>query len=120
MTRGTGSEFERHVAYSVPGPTLLSETVPRYAPDVDPGATVRISAHAVLDEPHRVALELVLVAHGNEPHHRETVGDRLIDSGDPDIWIVLTRAGDEPPERLVAAQRVLRWPPPVQALPREV
>jgi len=66
------------------------------------GATVQVSAHAVLEEPHRVALQLVLVPRGQQPYHRETVGDRRIEEGDPDIWIVLARFGDEPTERLVA------------------
>jgi hypothetical protein len=104
---------EPHVAYSIPGPRLLDQRVPPYASDVDSGATVQVSGHAVLEEPDRVALQLVLVPRGQQPYHRETVGDRRIDDGDPDIWIVLARVGDEPAERLVA-KRILRWPPPLR------
>jgi hypothetical protein len=49
--------------------------------------------------------------------HRETVGDRCVDDGEPAIWIVLARHGDEPAERLVA-KRVLHWPPPLRAAVR--
>jgi hypothetical protein len=105
---------EPRVAYSVPGPKLLDARVPEYAPDVDQGATVQISAHAVLEEPHRVALQLVLVPRGEEPYHRETVGDRRFDDGNPDLWIVLDRRGDDPSD-VAAVQRVLRWPPPIRA-----
>lgn len=106
------------VAYSIPGPKLLDESIPQYAPDVDAGATVQVSAHAVLEEPDRVALQLVLVPRGEEPYHRETVGDRRIDDGEPDIWVVLDRLGDEPPGRVAVAQRILRWPPPLRAQAR--
>jgi hypothetical protein len=125
LTSGTSTEpvsqrvplaslSEAHVAYSMPGPRLLDERVPGYASGIDQGATVQVSAHAVLEEPDRVELQLVLVPRGQEPYHRETVGDRRIDDGDPDIWIVLARFGDEPAERLVA-RRILRWPPPLRA-----
>jgi hypothetical protein len=106
------------VAYSIPGPRLVSGRLPSYSRDPYVyGATVQISAHAVLEEPNRVALQLVLVAPGQEPYHRETVGDRRIDDGHPNVWIVLDRDGDEPTERLVA-NRVLRWPPPLGAAER--
>src|SRR5207247_8261549 len=98
--RPPASISEPLVAYSIPGPKLLDEDIPLYAPDVDEGATVQISAHAVLEEPHRVALQLVLVPRGEEPYHRETVGDRRIDNGEPDLWVVLDRSGDEPPGRV--------------------
>jgi len=104
---------EPEVAYSIPGLKLVDGGLPPYAYDVDHGATVQISGHAVVEEPHRVALQLVLVPRGQEPYHRETVGDRRIDDGEPTMWIVLTRSGGEPAERLVA-NRVLRWPPPVR------
>lgn len=103
------------VVYSIPGPRLVEDTVPLYASDVDEGATVQVSAHAVLEEPHRVELQLVLVPHGQEPYHRETVGDRRIDDGEPDIWVVLDRSGDEPPGRVAVAQPIPRWPPPLRA-----
>lgn len=108
-----GALREPHVAYSIPGPRLLDPRLPPYDSDIDRGATIQVSGHAVLEEPHRVALQLVLVPRGEEPYHRETVGDRLIEEGEPDIWIVLARFGDEPAERLVA-NRVLRWPPPLR------
>lgn len=101
---------EPEVAYSIPGARLLDGSLPLYAYDVHSGATIQVSGHAVLEEPHRVALQLVLVPRGQEPYHRETVGDRRIDDGEPTIWVVLTRSGDDPAERLVA-NRVLRWPP---------
>jgi hypothetical protein len=106
---------EPRVAYSIPGPNLLDSRVPAYASDIDQGFTVQISAHAVLEEPHRVALQLILVPRGEEPYHRETVGDRRIDDGDPDLWVVLDRRGDDPSGRVVAVQRVLRWPPTLRA-----
>jgi hypothetical protein len=106
------------VAYSIPGPQLLDETLPHYAHDVDVGATVQVSAHAVLEEPKRVALQLVLVPRGDEPHHRETVGDRRIDDGEPDIWVVLATSGEGPPGRVAAAQPVLPWPPPLRTQAR--
>ncbi len=110
--------WRRHVvAYSIPGWRLLDDTLPPYTSDIE-GATVQINAHAVLEEPHRVALQLVLVPPGQEPYHRETVGDRRIENGDPAMWIVLARQGDEPAERLVAS-RVLRWPPPLRASVRQ-
>lgn len=104
------------IAYDIPGPRLVNDRSPLYDRDMR-GATVQISAHAVLEEPDRVALQLILVPQGQEPYHRETVGDRRIDEGDPAMWIVLDRNGDEPPER-VAATRVLRWPPPLRAAVR--
>jgi hypothetical protein len=103
------------VAYSIAGPSLLDETIPHYSSDIDVGATVQLDAHAVLEEPAQVALHLILVKHGEEPYHRETVGDRRIDDGQPDIWVVLDRSGDEPPRRVAVAQRILRWPPPIRA-----
>ncbi len=126
LTTDSGAEHESHrrplaeineplVAYSIPGPKLLDENVPRYAPDFDVGATVQVSAHAVQDEPHRVALQLLVVPRGEEPYHRETVGDRRIDDGQPDIWVVLDRSGDEPPGRVAVAQRLPRRPPPLKA-----
>jgi len=99
------------VAYSMPGPRLLDESLTLYDRGLDSGATVQLSAHAVLEEPTRVELQLVLVRRGDEPYHRETVGDRRIDDGQPDIWVVLATAGDPPPLRVAAAQPVLRWPP---------
>ncbi len=105
---------EPHVAYSMPGPSLLDPSLPPYDSSIDRGATIQVSGHAVLEEAHRVALQLVLVPRGQEPYHRETVGDRRIEEGEPDIWIVLARLGDEPAERLVA-NRILRWPPPLRA-----
>jgi hypothetical protein len=99
------------VAYSIPGPRLLDENLPPYDRELDLGATIQVSAHAVLEEPRRVALQLVLVRRGDEPYHRETVGDRRIDDGQPDIWVVLATAGDAPPERVAVGQPVLRWPP---------
>jgi len=126
LTTDAGAEFrgnrtplpnlkEPEVAYSIPGPRLLDDGF-LYESDLQ-GATVQVSAHAVLEEPHRVALQLVLVPRGQQPYHRETVGDRRIEEGDPDIWIVLARFGDEPTERLVA-NRVLRWPPPLRTAVR--
>jgi hypothetical protein len=106
---------EPEVAYSMAGRRLLDDGFP-YERDLQ-GATVQISAQAVIEEPDHVALQLVLVPRNHEPYHRETVGDRRIDDGEPDIWIVLARFGDEPAERLAAA-RVLRWPPPLRAAAR--
>jgi hypothetical protein len=106
---------EPRVVYSLPGPKLLDARLPAYASEIDLGATVQISAHAVIEEPHRVALQLVLVPRGEQPFHRETVGDRRIDDGDPDLWVVLDRRGDDPPDRVAAVQRVRRWPPPLGA-----
>jgi hypothetical protein len=109
---------EPRVAYRIPGTRLLDERLPCYAHDLDDGATVQVSAHAVLEEPNRVELQLVLVPRGQEPYHRETVGDRRIEDGQPDIWVVLARSGDEPPDRVAVANRILRWPPPLRAQAR--
>jgi hypothetical protein len=98
------------VAYSVAGEKLLDGRLPAYSSDIDVGATVQVSAHAVLEEPHRVALQLVLAPTGQAPLHRETVGDRRFDDGRPNLWIVLTRSEDDPAARLVA-NRVHRRPP---------
>ena len=106
---------EPRVAYSLPGPKLLDARLFEYDPYIDWGATVQISAHAVLEEPHRVALQLILVPRGEQPLHRETVGDRRIDDGHPDLWVVLDRRDGAPPERVAVAQRVLRWPPSLGA-----
>jgi hypothetical protein len=54
------------------------------------------------------------VPRGEEPHHRETVGDRRFDDGNPDLWIVLDRRGEDP-AGVAAVQHVLRWPPPIRA-----
>jgi hypothetical protein len=105
---------EPEIAYSIPGVRLLDGSLPPYEYDAHSGATVQVSAHAVLEEPHRVALQLVLVPKGQEPYHRDAVGDRRIDDGEPTMWVVLTRSGDDPAERLVA-NRALRWPPPLRA-----
>jgi hypothetical protein len=105
---------EPRVAYSIPGPKLLDARVPEYGSDIDQGATVQISAHAVLEEPHRVALQLILVPRGEEPYHRETVGDRRFDDGNPDLWIVLDRGSDDPSD-IAAVKHVPRWPPPLRA-----
>jgi hypothetical protein len=99
------------VAYSIPGPRLLDESLPLYDRSLDLGATVQVSAYAVLEEPTRAELQLILVRRGEEPDHRETVGDRRIDDGQPDIWVVLATAGDPPPARVAVARPVLRWPP---------
>jgi hypothetical protein len=111
MRRTLASINEPLVAYSMSGPELLDDALQPYDSTLDVGATVQVSAHAVLEEPTRVALQLVLVKRGDEPYHRETVGDRRIDDGQPDIWIVLARCDDGPPGRVAAAQPVLRWPP---------
>jgi hypothetical protein len=124
MTTDTGAELESErtpladlkepeVAYSIPGARLLDGSSPPYASDVDIGATVQVSAHAVLEEPHQVALQLLVVPRGQAPYHRETVGDRRIDDGEPTLWIVLARSGNDPAERHVA-NRVLPWPPPLR------
>ena len=107
-----------YVAFSIPGPELLDESLFRYDNCVDMGATVQVSAHAVLEEPHRVALQLVMVPRGQEPYHRETVGDRRIDDGDPAMWVVLARLGEDPAERL-ATPRIPRWPPSLRVAVRE-
>jgi hypothetical protein len=106
---------EPRIVHSIPGPKLLDAKLPAYASEIDQGATVQICAHAVIEEPHRVALQLILAPRGEEPFHRETVGDRRIDDGAPDLWVVLDRRGDDPPRRVAAVQRVLRWPPPLGA-----
>jgi len=106
------------VVFSIPGPKLLDERLYTYDSIADKGATVQISAYAVLEEPDRVALQLVMVPRGQEPYHRETVGDRRIDDGEPAMWIVLARFGEEPGER-VAAQRIPGWPRPLRAAVRE-
>ena len=103
------------VLYSIPGSRLIDPMVPPYDGDLGEGATVQMSAHAVLDQPHRVSLALVLVPTGEQPQHCESVGDRRIDQGVPDLWVQLTRTPDDPPGLVVAALRVLRWPPPLQA-----
>lgn len=128
LTTDTGAELraqrtplaslkEPEVAYSIPGPRLLDGLPPLYASDLDVAATVQVSAHAVLEEPERVTLQLVLVPRGQAPAHRETVGDRRFDDGEPTMWIVLARSGDDPAERLVA-NRILRWPPPLRVAQR--
>jgi len=103
------------VAYSIPGSKLLDPDYPPYSSHVDKGATVQVSAHAVLEEVNRVVLQIVLVPRGEEPYHRETVGDRRIDDGHPDIWVVLDRSGDDAPERVAVAQRHPRSPLPLRA-----
>jgi hypothetical protein len=105
------------VVYSIPGPRLVNGRAPDYSSAM-PGATVQICAYAVLEEPDRVALQLLLTPQGQQPYHRETVGDRRIDEGSPALWIVLDRDGDEPPDGVAAAQRVLRWPPPLRGAVR--
>jgi hypothetical protein len=92
--RTLASINEPLVVYSISGPELLDDALQPYDSTLDVGATVQVSAHAVLEEPTRVALQLVLVKRGDEPYHRETVGDRRIDDGQPDIWIVLARCDD--------------------------
>jgi hypothetical protein len=47
------------------------------------GATVQVDAGAVLEEPHRAELHLLLTPRGCVPEHRETVGDRSIEDGEP-------------------------------------
>jgi hypothetical protein len=103
------------VAYSIPGPKLLDENLALYEVGWDVGATVQVSGHAVAEEPHRVQLQLILVPRGDQPYHRETVGDRRIDDGQPDLWVVLDRAGDDPLRRAAAARPVIRRFPPVRA-----
>ena len=104
---------EPEVAYSIPGARLLDGGSPLYSSDVDVGATVQVSRHAVIEDPNRVALQLVLAPRGQAPYCRETVGDRRIDDGEPTMWILLAQSDDDPAARLVA-NRVLRWPPPLR------
>jgi hypothetical protein len=118
VTWRMGTLDQPYVAFSIPGPELLDERLYTYDSIADKGATVQVSAYAVLEEPHRVALQLVMVPRGQEPYHRETVGDRRIDDGDPAMWVVLARSGEDPGERL-AAQRIRRWPPPLRVAIRE-
>jgi hypothetical protein len=102
------------VVYSIPGARLLDETMfPRYDSIVDRGATIQVDGEDVLEAPNRVTLQILLVGRGEEPPHRETVGDRRIDEGEPDIWVVLDRARDDPPGRLAVAVRI---PPRVSPL----
>jgi hypothetical protein len=102
------------VAYSVLGPRLLDPGVPAYDWALDRGATVQLDGHEVLDRPHLVALQIVAVPHTQQPRHRETVGDRRFHEGQPDLWVVLYRLRAEPPDRVAAALRPNRWPPPLE------
>ena len=99
------------VIYSVPGPRLVHQPAWAYDSEVDRGATIQIDGEEVRDEPGLVALQVVAVPHGQELSHRETIGDRRIDEGDPDLWVVLHRLGIEPSGLVVAALRPHRWPP---------
>ena len=112
--RGDASSITQPlVAYSIAGRRLLDETMfPRYDSIVDRGATIQVDGEDVLEASERVALQVVLVPHGEQPPHRETVGDRRIDDGEPDIWVVLDRWGDDLPGRLAVAQGIPRRPPP--------
>jgi len=100
------------VTYSVPGTRLLDPALPEYDWPLHQGATVQIDGDEILAYPHLVALQIVAVPHTQQPPHRETVGDRRIDEGQPDLWVVLNRLGTEPPDRVAAAARPRRWPPP--------
>jgi hypothetical protein len=101
------------VTFSVPGPRLLDPGVPAYDSALHRGATVQLDGEEILDHPHLVALQIVAVPHTQLPRHRETVGDRCIDRGRPDLWVVLNRLGTEPPDRVAAALGRHRWPPPL-------
>ena len=102
-----------HVIYSVPGPRLVHQAAWAYDSGIDRGATIQIDGEEVRDEPGLVALEVVAVPHGQAPPHRETIGDRRVDEGEPDLWVVLHRLGIEPPGLVAAALRPHRWPPPL-------
>jgi hypothetical protein len=104
---------EPRVAFAIPGERLVDTTVPSYDWELDHGATVQVCASEVLAQPHRVALQLVLVPRGQEPPHHETVGDRRIDEGVPDLWIVLDLPPEPPPRRLAAVQRLPHLPKPL-------
>jgi hypothetical protein len=99
--------------YSISGSRLLDPPPPAYDWDLDRGATVQLSGDDVLADPQRVALHVVAVSPGEQPPHRETVGDRRIDEGQPDLWVVLGRLAGEPPDRVAAVLKPRRWPPPL-------
>lgn len=99
--------------HSISGARLLDPALPAYDSDLDRGATVQLSGDDVLADPDRVALHIVAVPRGEQPPHRETVGDRRIDEGRPDLWVVLGRLADEPPDRVAAVLKPRHWPPPI-------
>lgn len=112
-TAFTGREVDIHrtppaelttpqVVYSIPGSRLIDPRVPPYDGDLAEGATVQMSAYAVLDQPHRMSLALLLVPTGARPEHSELVGDRRIDQGVPDLWVLLTRTPAVPSLRPIA------------------
>ena len=103
--------IDSQVIYSVPGPRLVHQAAWAYDSGLDRGATIQIDGEEVRNQPGLVALQVVAVPHGQQPHHRETIGDRRIDEGEPDLWVVLHRFGIEPPGRVAAALRPHRWPP---------
>jgi hypothetical protein len=112
FTTETGARLRSHrmplatlkdpeLAYRMPGSALLDQRLPAYTPQML-GATVQIAAEAVLEEPDRVELQLLLAPRGQVPEHRETVGDRLIEDGEPSLWMVLARFGGDPASALAA------------------
>lgn len=52
-------------------------------------------------------LHACVAPRGHVPEHRETVGDRMIDDGNPSIWIVLASfgGGDVPAIAAVGGRR---------------
>lgn len=99
--------------HSISGSRLLDPALPAYDLDLDRGATIQLSGDDVLAEPHQVALQIVAVPRGEQPRHRETVGDRRIDEGQPDLWVVLHSLAGEPPDRVAAVLKPRHSPPPV-------
>jgi hypothetical protein len=93
LTTETGDRLKTHrmpltrlkapeLAYRMPGWALVDRSLPHYTPEMR-GATVQVAAEAVLEEPDRVELQLLLTPRGHVPEHRETIGDRAIEDGDP-------------------------------------
>src|SRR5271169_4497234 len=81
------------LAYRVPGWALLEEGLPHHTPEMR-GATVQLAAEDVAREPDVLELQLLLIPRGHVPEHRESMGDRVIEEGDPSIWVRLAPLGD--------------------------
>jgi len=92
---------------------LLGPEVPDYDPKLHTGATVQLDGDEAREHSDFVALQVLAVPHGEQPPHRETIGDRRIDDGQPDLWAVMNRLGHPPPDQVAAALRPGRRPPPM-------
>jgi hypothetical protein len=108
-----GDLEEPLVIYSVPGLRLLNPGVPAYDSSVDLGATVQLDGEEVFATPQLVTLQIVGVPHAQKPRCRETVGDRCFDQGRPDLWVILSRTGNQPPAGVAVRLPPRPSPPPL-------